>query len=81
MFEPNDTVIHSKTGTFYKILLFAENAENGKEGQKIVVYKNFQGQVFTRPYDEFVETVSINNSDQKTQRFKKVTFYKGEETK
>ena len=78
MFVPNDTVIHSKTGTFYKILLFAENAENGKEGQKIVVYKNFQGQVFTRPFEEFVETVSINNSDQKTPRFKKVNFTKGE---
>ena len=75
MFQAGDTVLHTKSATFYKIVAMAENAENGKEGEKIVVYRNFQGKVFTRPYDEFVEIVKVNNTET-LPRFKKVNFVK-----
>lgn len=81
MFNVGDTVIHSKTGNFYKILAIAENAENGNEGQQVVVYKNFQGKVFTRPYSEFVELVHQPGqpleSEALVPRFRKVNFSGG----
>lgn len=49
-------VKNKKTEIWYMVLYIADNANNGFEGQKTVVYKNFNSKnIYTRDLKEFCQ--------------------------
>lgn len=55
-------------GGIYELICIATHSETE---EKLVIYKNQEGNVFARPYDMFFETVEMNNK--KVPRFKELT--------
>ncbi|PED63148.1 DUF1653 domain-containing protein [Bacillus toyonensis] len=54
-------------GNIYELLLIATHSETE---EKLVIYKNKEGQVFARPYDMFFEEIEVNG--ELVPRFKEV---------
>ncbi|PED86679.1 hypothetical protein CON43_22625 [Bacillus cereus] len=54
-------------GNIYELLFIATHSETE---EKLVIYKNEEGQVFARPYDMFFEEVEVNGES--VPRFKEV---------
>lgn len=59
-------------GSLYKLVCIATHSETE---EKLVIYKDENGDVFARPYDMFYETVQIN--DKEVPRFSKVSEIEG----
>lgn len=54
-------------GNIYELLLIATHSETE---EKLVIYKNEEGQVFARPYGMFFEEIEVNG--ELVPRFKEV---------
>lgn len=46
---------HIKSGCVYELVTLANTTAKKPEYVTTVVYKNKQGEVFSRPFDEFIE--------------------------
>lgn len=55
-------------GTIYELICIATHSESG---EKLVVYRNTDNEVFARPYDMFFG--KVKNGEQFIPRFKKIT--------
>lgn len=47
-------------GGIYEFLCIATHSETE---EKLVIYKNQEGNIFARPYDMFFETVKVDNEE------------------